>query len=322
MVKENIGLALVGCGQIATAHMRAIAALENAQLVFTVDADLDRAREAADAFGALYGAVSYEEVLASDAVDAVVLCLPHDLHLPFTLQAAQAGKHILVEKPMALDEQEARQMAKMAASAKVQLSVGHSTRCMAPYRRAKVLMQEGALGRIVNVVHQRLFWVERLSTDWRRSAASCGGLYLPLFGSHDVDAMLWLLDDTPQSVWGTVRATTDLSDGDSDGFIGLEFADGKVASIAFALRSRLHREEMILVGERATLTIRRNQLLLDDDEIELGETENPFLGQMRAFVEALAQGQDVPVSGEEVIRVMRILDLVRLASESGQAQAF
>jgi UDP-N-acetylglucosamine 3-dehydrogenase len=190
MVKKNIGLALVGCGQIAKAHMRAIAALENAQLVFTVDADVVRAREAADAFGALHGAASYEEVLASDVVDAVVLCLPHDLHLPFTLQAAQAGKHILVEKPMALDESEARQMAEGAASGGVELSVGHSTRCLAPYRRAKALMLEGALGRIVNVVHQRLFWVERLSTDWRRSAASCGGLYLPLFGSHDIDAML------------------------------------------------------------------------------------------------------------------------------------
>jgi predicted dehydrogenase len=131
-----------------------------------------------------------------------------------------------------------------------------------------------------------------------------------------------LLDDVPQRVWGTVRAATDLSDGDSDGFIGLEFADGKVASVAFSLRSHLHREEMVLVGERATLTIRRNRLQLNDDEVELGEPEDAFMVQMREFVEALAQGRSVPVSGSEVIRVMRTLDLVRLASESGQSQVF
>ena len=53
------------------------------------------------------------------------------------------------------------------------------------------------------------------STDWRRDQSACGGLYLPLFGSHDIDALLWQANDTPKRVWGSVRAISDVSQGDS-----------------------------------------------------------------------------------------------------------
>ena len=66
----------------------------------------------------------------------------------------------------------------------------------------------------------------------------CGILYLPLFGSHDVDAIGWLVDDTPDRVSAAIRMSFELSDGDIIGWISLAFADGKVGSIAFSVRSR------------------------------------------------------------------------------------
>ena len=194
----------------------------------------DRANKAAETYGASHWTTSYEQVLDNPAVDAVILCLPHHLHKPFTVEALAASKHVLVEKPMALSDEEAVEMVAQADRFAKFLSVGQSTRFFASYQKAKALVADGRIGEVVNVLHQRTFWLEKLSTEWRRNLYECGGMHLPIFGSHDVDVILWLLDDKPERVWGSVRAASPVTKGDSDGVIGLEFADGKIASIAFA----------------------------------------------------------------------------------------
>ena len=217
----TLGIALIGCGQIADVHCKAITALATTDLVYAVDSDPDRVREAPDRYHAPHWSTEYADAPSSPDVDAVLLCLPHDLHHPFALEAAAAGKHILVEKPMALDEREARKMVAAADRAGVQLSIGQSTRCLPTYAHSKTLLAQNSIGPLLNILHQRTFWIEQLSTDWRRDQSACGGLYLPLFGSHDIDALLWLADDTPVRVWAALRSTSGVSTGDSDGFIGL-----------------------------------------------------------------------------------------------------
>jgi predicted dehydrogenase len=223
---------------------------------------------------------------------------------------------------MALSEAEAREMVDAAERAGVRLSVGHSTRYLPSHQGAKPLLAEGRIGRVVNVLHQRMFWIEQLSTEWRRVQGACGGLYLPLFGSHDVDAMLWLLDDTPSRVWGAVRSASPVSEGDSDGFIGLGFADGKIGSIAFATRCKQQRAETIFVGTEGTLVITRQDLLLDGEPVDVSRDEGAFELQMRLFVEALQAGDEPPAPGHEVVKVMRTLDLVREASEREEVMRY
>jgi len=319
---KQIGVAMVGCGQIAEAHLKAVDALEGARLACAVDVEADRAESAAERYGAPTWSTDYRDALKDGGVQAVVLCLPHDLHCAYTVQAAEAGKHVLVEKPMALDEVEAREMVDAAERASTVLSVGQSTRYFPSFQKAKALLEEGAIGCVRNVLHQRTFWIERLSTAWRRQTEACGGLYLPLFGSHDVDAVLWLLDECPSAVWGAVRAFSPVSDGDSDGFIGLEFGDGKVASIAFATRCAQQRAETVLVGDGGTLVVRRGELLRDEAPVELDGGEGAFQLQMRRFVEALREGTAPPAPGREVLRVVRTLDLVRKSGETGSAVPF
>ncbi|MFH1567497.1 MAG: Gfo/Idh/MocA family oxidoreductase, partial [Gemmatimonadota bacterium] len=319
-----VHLAVVGCGQIAGAHLGAIAALGDARLTWTQDILQERADAAAARFGAARCTTSYEEVLSAPTgaaavpgglppVDAVLLCLPHDLHLAFAVAAARAGKHVLVEKPMALTEAEGREMVRAAEAAGVVLAVGQSTRCFPTFQRARSLIAADALGEVRHVAVQRLFYVDKLSTDWRRDVAACGGLYLPIFGSHDVDALLWLLDESPTRVTAAVRAFTHASGGDSDGYLGLEFADGKVASVQFSLCARTSRQEFVVVGTEGTLVIGRGQLWRDHEEVAVGQTEDSFALQTRLFVEAV-QGRRPPFApGREVLRVLRTLDLARKA---------
>ena len=317
-----INLALVGCGQIASAHIKAANALANTKLLFAIDSDLERARQTATDHDIPHFSTDYEQALIHPEVDAVLLCLPHDLHHPFALHAAVAGKHALVEKPMALDETEAQEMATAADAAGVQLSIGQSSRCIPAYEQTKTLLAQNAIGPLLNIIHQRTFWIDQLSTDWRRDQSACGGLYLPLFGSHDIDALLWQADDTPKRVWGSVRATSDVSQGDSDGFIGLELARGAIASLAYSTRCKRNRTETLFIGETGQLVLTRNGIDLNGNPVEIDSDEEAFTRQLRLFAEALLEDREVPVSGRAVLKVMRTLDLVKKASDTGQTQIF
>jgi predicted dehydrogenase len=312
---SDIGIAMVGCGQIANAHLKALDACNDAALAFCVDVDADRAKTAAESHGNVGSSADFEEALNHSSVDAVVLCLPHDLHLPFTLQALSAGKHVLVEKPMALNAEEAREMVSAAEAADRNLMVGQSTRFQPAFQEARRQLDAGRIGAPVNVARQSCFWVERLSTDWRRDVDACGGLYLPLFGSHDVDAMLWLLDDTPDAVSAAIRSGSDLSGGDVEGWIGLTFEDGKVASISFSLRSREARQVTLVVGTDGAMSIGRNSLSIDGEEVSLVTSKGAFQLQMEEFVSSIVEDRSPSVPGSHGARTMQVLDLARMSSE-------
>lgn len=328
-----VRFALVGCGQIADAHRKAIEAVDGATLTWCQDIDGDAAQNLATACGhACRATVDYDKVLAADDVDVVFLCLPHHLHEPFAVQAAQAGKHVLVEKPMALNEAEARRMIDVAAESGVTLMVGQSTRCMTGMRVAHGLLAEGIIGDVRHVMHQRVFFTAQVSTEWRKVQDECGGLYLPLFGSHDVDAVLWLMSAAagsparPSRVWASIRANSPATSGDSDGVLSLDFADSRLATFQFSMCSRQVRTETILVGETGTLGVERNRVRLNGEPVDMGLPENDyedaFAEQIRQVVAALQDGAAPPAPGHQVITVVRVLDLARAAGEDGVARAF
>ena len=318
----SIRMAMVGCGQIAEAHCKAIADLSQTQLLATVDSDSTRAERLGAQFNVPHANISYEEVLSHPDIDVVVLCLPHDLHAPFAIRAARAGKHILVEKPMALNEPEAQSMVDAAEAHGVQLAIGQSSRCIPSYWKAREVIGAGAIGAVVNVLHQRVHFIERLSTDWRRDLDACGGLYLPIFGSHDIDAILWIIGTRPQQIWSLLHSSGHLSAGDSDGAVGMRLACGAIASLAFAMRCREQRVETLFVGDNGHLRLERSALWLNGEAVELDTCEEAFTRQMRLFVEALESGNDVPASGRQVLAVVRSIELAQRAHESGQMQDF
>ena len=319
---SDIGMAMIGCGQIANAHLKAIDACEGARTTFCVDVDGERARSAAQKHGDIGWSDEYAAALADSSVDAVVLCLPHDLHLSFTVQALKAGKHVLVEKPMALDAEQAQQMVAAGEQAGRNLMVGQSTRFHASHQEAKRLLDAGRIGKPLNVARQTLFWQERLSTDWRRDLDACGGLYLPLFGSHDVDAMLWFLDDHPNQISAAIRSGSPLSDGDVNGWIGMDFSDEKVASIVFSLRSRERRQETLIIGDESSLLVDLKNLSVDGEEVSFDDSKPAFQLQMEEFVASIVEGRAPSVPGTDGVRTMRVLDLARAASEQKRSLKF
>lgn len=314
MKEGKVGLGMIGCGQIAQSHFKAIKGAPDAELVAVMDVVEEKAQAASKEYGGkIYKSV--EEVLADDSVDAVILPLPHHLHRPITIQAAEAGKHILVEKPMALNLSEAQEMVNAAEKAGVRLMVGQSTRFRPEFWKAKSLIDEGILGEVRQCISTRVFFTEKLSTEWRYSAEKCGGLYLPIFASHDVDMILWLMNDFPISVQSLLRSYTPLTDSESDGALNIELERGGIVSLAFSMNSHINHHSVLFIGTKASMLIEDGKLRVNKDEIPLDKSKETFTRQMGEFISSIKENREPITSGRDVLPTMAVLDAAKSLDE-------
>jgi len=187
---EQIRVAVIGTGFGARCQMPAFVAHPETKLVAVVSHSLDRARIAAQTHGVPFYSDDYRVVLARNDVDLVSITAPPHLHAPIALAAFKAGKHVLCEKPMALNEKEAVRMVNAARKARRTGLIDHEFRYLPERARLRELVNDGWLGDV-----QRIAWVETMSWmaaggDYRfgwQSQSKCGGGVLGALGSHAVD---------------------------------------------------------------------------------------------------------------------------------------
>jgi predicted dehydrogenase len=199
-----IGLGIVGAGEVAERHVAAAALVPEVRVVAVSDVDAERAGR----FGV--PAVGFDALLGRPDVDVVVLTVPHSLHAPLALRVAEAGKHVLVEKPLAISSGECERMIEAFASAGTVLWVGQQQRQFSQVRAAREILTSGSLG-------APLLYTERRSNDyppgerpsWFFDPEVAGGGIAMLVGVHTVDRAAWLLDARPVAV----AATTATPDG-------------------------------------------------------------------------------------------------------------
>ena len=146
---SKIKVAVIGCGSIAKyRHIPEYAANPNVELVAFCDPVLERAEKfAAEHGGKAYA--DYQTLLKEEKVDAVSVCTPNALHAEVSIAAANAGAHVLVEKPMASTEEEGLAMIEAAKKNNVYLMVGHNQRLMPPHVKAKEILDTGRLGKVL-----------------------------------------------------------------------------------------------------------------------------------------------------------------------------
>lgn len=181
------GLVIVGCGWVALRHAAAARGL-GWPLVFA-SRDAGRARIYARRFGGVAAYGSYAEALADPRVRGAVICTPHDRHLADVRAALAAGRHVLVEKPLARTLHEADEMIAAAAAAGRVLMVAEQFRFMPAFRRVRALLDRDALGPLRELhLAARGFQPRR---GWRLSAARVGGGALIDGGIHYVHLLRW-----------------------------------------------------------------------------------------------------------------------------------
>jgi len=221
----SIGFGMIGAGGMARIHAVALGA----------DAGLTRlvavaGGTRAPAFGAEFGVPvepSVDALLDRADVDGVVIATPHSAHVSQVVAAAAAGKHILLEKPMALDVDECRTMIEACRTAGVHLSLAKITRWLGATRVAHQLVRDGVLGDLIEVHVHRLF-AGYPNTGWPLDPKE-GGAWLD-WGSHGCDIVRWFAGRDPELVVARFASRrTDLRD--LTGMVTFEFPDAVLAHL-------------------------------------------------------------------------------------------
>jgi len=184
---------LIGCGTIADVHRRALAEIPEARIVAVASRNEEKARAFAEKTGCRH-TVGHEALLASSDVDAVVITTSSGSHGALCLEALNAGKHVVVEKPMAMTAREAQAVADLAAQKGLQVSVIFQRRFESHHQAVKQAIDSGALGRLLLCEVACPYYRDQAyydSADWRGTIAEDGGALMNQ-AIHSVDLLLWL----------------------------------------------------------------------------------------------------------------------------------
>jgi len=314
MKKFNVGI--VGYGWAATAHIAAVNATGRAQVMAVCSSRKPNPSDLSDAHGGrivVYNDLN--EMLANPHLDVVSICSYHDRHARETIAAAEAGKHLIIEKPLVLDLRDLRAMQDAVSRAGVRTCVCFELRFSSQFIATKALIDSGLLGRIhyaeVDYYHGIGPWYREY--EWIRSREACGSSLLAA-GCHAMDALLLCM--------GTdVECVSSYATGSASDIFGayqypttsvsiLKFKDGRVGKVASCIDCRqpyyLHTH---LVGSEGSLLDDKfhstkleglsgnkwstlSMKLADSGDV----SDHPYRTQFDAFFEALAEGREMPLT--------------------------
>jgi len=288
-----------------------------------------RSAEAAASLGIERSYGSYEELLADDSVEAVYIPLPNHMHLEWTIKAAEAGKHILCEKPLAMTAEDARAMVDACERAGVRLMEAFMYRQHPLWVEAKRLVDNGAIG-VLQVVDTVFSYFNDDPTNIRNIREVGGGALYDI-GCYAINASRMLFGGEPTEVKATIRR---------DGTMGvdvvtsaiLRFGDG---TASFVCSTRMVPDQRVdIFGTSGRLTVEipfnipsdRPTRLIEvrggappvDTGVEVHEipTADPYTVQADAFSRTLRTGAPVPVSPEDAVGNLEVIERIFADAES------
>lgn len=206
-MSQKYRIGIIGCGGIANGkHLPSLAKLPNVELVAFCDIVIERAEKAKEQYGSGDACVyqDYRELLKDSSLDIVHVCTPNDSHADITIDALEAGKHVMCEKPMAKTSVDARRMVEAAKRTGKKLTIGYNNRFRSDSQYLKKLCQDGELGEVyfakAHAIRRRAVPTWGVFLDEEKQ----GGGPLIDIGTHALDLTLWMMDNyKPKVVLGT-----------------------------------------------------------------------------------------------------------------------
>ena len=285
-------------------------------------------------------------MLADSGIDCIVIATPNDTHFEFASRALEAGKHVVVDKPITLHAADARTLVGMASQRKLLLIPFHNRRWDGDFRTVQALVASGRLGRITHVESHFDRFRPEVRQRWRENADSGGGLLYDL-GPHLIDQAL-VLFGLPQSVHATLGAYRDGAKADDYVHLQLGYIEWQVVLHASAL-SALEAPRFTLHGTsgsylKAGLDVQEDQLKAGlrpgqqgwgknlpgiirqvDGELdvrgELATLDGAYQEFYRMVAAAIQDGLPPPVAAGDSVSVLEILELARRSATEGRRLA-
>jgi predicted dehydrogenase len=346
---SEVRFGFIGAGQIAYYAAEAVLRHPDARLVAIQDLSLERLQTLQKKFSLQYAHEKIEDLLSNKDVDAVYIAVPNKYHIPLTIQALQAGKHVLLEKPFAMNAAEAAKAVAIAEKSELVLMLGMNQRFTADSQKIKALVDQGVLG---DIYHAKAYWLRRTGIPklgtWFGNKEVAGGGCLYDIGVHMLDLCLWTMNNfEPVSVmgatytkfgnrglgeggWGLSDRVEAPFDVDDFGTALIRFANGATASLdtAWACHQAVgSRENVELFGTEAGATMRPAKLfrgsaalpstyeIVDDLKVAL---KMPHQERFHNFINHLRGEEELCVTTHQALVVQRILDAIAESNRTGK----
>lgn len=332
---KPLGLCLVGCGRISGAHLAAVAAMpDRLRLVTTVDAQLDVAQRAAAPFGAV-ATTDLAQALAMREVEAVLVCSPNDAHVEHTLAAIGAGKHALVEKPLAPTGAQARALAQAAREAGVVLAAGHTYRHGPAFHY--LLDHWAEFGKLMAVEVTSCVRWNGPQAPWWATRKPEEGLILSLFAPHSLDfVQLCMGADDPLRVHAEAARWQTGWQGEDQAMIVLAYPGRRMASVHISYNQPSIIDRKVLHFSKGVVEIEDGEFLRFNRELRVEppagvvrdgrvmggrDLSHYFRNQLGEFADAARGLPHRCVTGEDAARTIDLIDRILADARRNAADA-
>jgi predicted dehydrogenase len=322
---------IIGAGDISGKHARAIHDL-GIGIAGVLSRNPIRAQELASQYGSRV-IQTLDEVLPE--VDMVHIFTPPFQRVEYVRQAAVAGKHLFVEKPIAVSITDAREILELTSANRVKLMVGFNHRFRSGYRMLQAAVQDGRLGKIISVFSHRIGSSSDTKPSWRTNPNFACGMSIESV-SHDIDMLLQLVDGVVSISSNTYSTIPGLSNFDNNATVTFSLKNGGTGSIHASWSSYLGYSSRGVIGTKGTAMITGDDLFdfinfviktedmpyrqifnINDRFVSL--EQQCFLEINRHFKECIEQDKPPLISGEDGLRALIFSQAILESNRIGQA---
>jgi len=330
MKKFKVGI--IGVGVIGHAHLKTFTANRKAEVAAIADINPEALKSVSEEFNIEKTFTDYQDLLALDDLDGVVICTPPFVHAKITCDAASAGKHVLCEKPMAMNAEEARRMVEACNKAGVKLGICSARSRFSPTTElAKKYIDKGKIGHVYYVRATTLRRRGRPGIDilkeskWFLDSSKAGGGALIDIGCYDIDVSLYLLGNVQPISVSAMRFTgiepavklNTVYDVEEHSSIFVRFDNGVTATFETAWASNIgpHRETLVF-GSAGGLKLDPFTYYTEERGIgvsksfDIPERSREIWNRLiDDFITACQKNRNPKTPGEDGLKIMEIIDM-------------
>ena len=317
-----VRLGIIGCGAIAETHAKCLLQIPQAEMVAFCDADLGRASTLCRAVGGTYATEDAERVFRDDSIDAVYICTHHDSHSTLAVRAARAGKHVMMEKPLALTVPECERVAQAVEQSGISLMTAFKMRYYPSVARARQFIPRPLIT-VAQMMDSR--WPDDF---WANDPVKGGGNILSQ-GGHTVDLVCYLHGAEPVRVYAEGGNFTHPGLGIVDNIVAtISFDNESVASLAqgdAGATPYVSKFSFQLLDGRRTAHLHnrlKSVVLFDGEKSEVQEDpdEYGFMEENRDFIRSIQQREPPPITYRDGMRATLVLLKALESLKTGRSQ--
>lgn len=323
-VMDKLRFGVIGIGGMADALAQRIQQFDDAVVVTAADTNPER-KAAAEKLGASFH-TDYEEMLAHEAIDAVLIGTPCGLHLEPTLASVRLGKHVFLEKPMEISVERCDQMLHAAAEAGVKLMVGQVLRLFPLFRKSLDIIASGVIGKPKSIVTTRFGYAPVFHSGWRVKRELAGGMLLET-NVHELDYMRAVMGE-PKRVYARMFNLLGKMEYEDVAYLIVDFENDGIGNLEASLSAAVGEYRVHIICENGAIahggfggTLRWARIGEKETVVTAEEAEqeygDPYTYELRSFVDWVLHDTPPVFTGWDGRQAVAICEAAYRSQEQG-----